>query len=452
MSAAAETPGACLECLRRSWLVAQLGEHLERIRFGKRLGQVMALDDLAMIEELAEAEELEFRARHAGFDPAWLPTAEGVQRICRHDPRYPAALHRAADAPAVLSVTGALSLDDVMQGPNVALVGSRKPSDEGQYAAKLLARRLAGEGITVISALARGINNAVHQGALEGGGMTLSVMPCGVDVSYPVRKQAMREQLLRNGVLLSELPIGYRPRLWCFAARNRIVAGLATTTVVVEAGARDGQLTVAWIAQDLGRPVGAIAAGAEHDVGNEGILRLLEQGAVPLHSSDEVLALLSGELPNRPATFATVAEPQPGEAAASASSMPTRFGLQLPPTPPVPAAPPVGVTSAEDAGQDEEPGVDTPSTTATPLSTTATPLSTTATPHRPGTPPLDPELQTLLEAVRAGCGDVAALTGMDVTATLAGLAMLELLGQIQRGDDGRYQPVAPAAAALARFR
>ena len=185
-------------------------------------------------------------ARRGGGAPARGGGA--LEPICRHDAplparacatspiRPPCCTSRARGA-AARSVAGDAGGRDRRRPPRVVLTGSRRA----------LARPRAGGGggVTVVSGMALGIDSAAHAGALEGGGPTIAVLAGGADVAYPPSKRALRERIVRSGCAVSELPPGVRPRRWCFPARNRIIAGLAHLTIVVEAAERSGSLITA---------------------------------------------------------------------------------------------------------------------------------------------------------------------------------------------------------------
>jgi DNA processing protein len=244
-----------------AWLIARLSGHLERHR--GRLTEVLALPPAELMaavagdhRRLVERELGQFEAELARLGAE----QGGVETICRHDRLYPGRLGEVAHAPAVLHVAGGLErfLELVERDP-VAIVGSRRPSAYGTEVATSLGRDLAVSGLTVISGMALGIDSAAHSGALSAGeARTVAVLPRGADRPYPPAKRALYREILRSGVAVSELPPGAGVRRWSFPARNRIIAGLANATVVVEAGARSGALFTAAIAHDMGRAIGAV--------------------------------------------------------------------------------------------------------------------------------------------------------------------------------------------------
>ena len=176
-----------------------------------------------------------------------------VATITLVDEDYPELLKEIPDSPPALFVRGELP-----EAPGVALVGSRKASATGLDAAREVGRALASRGACVVSGLALGIDAAAHEGALEGGGPTIGVLGCGIDVVYPRRNGSLFERVKEGGAVVSEYYLGEAPLAWRFPARNRIIAGLCEHLVVVEAAERSGALITARHALDSGREVWAV--------------------------------------------------------------------------------------------------------------------------------------------------------------------------------------------------
>ena len=292
---AAVATSACDACLRRTALVAQLAPHVERARRDHRhLCELLALSDDGLLAALAGARRSELEGLHDRFDPdaqrARLRAAR-LDAVCRHGPDYPPRLQQAADAPAVLHVAGdrarlaALAGDDA---PAVAVVGARRAGYEALEVARGLGRGLAAAGVMVVSGMALGIDSAAHAGALEVGGPTLTVLASGADVPYPPSKRNLYRALVGTQAALSEMPPGFRPLRWCFPARNRIIAGLASLTIVVEAAERSGSLITAELAQELGRAVGAVP-GTVLAARTAGSNALLRDGAVVIRHAQDAL-------------------------------------------------------------------------------------------------------------------------------------------------------------------
>jgi DNA processing protein len=190
-------------------------------------------------------------------------------------------LHVAGD-PARLA-----ALDDE-HAPAVAVVGARRAGPEGLEVARGLGRGLAAAGVAVVSGMALGIDSAAHAGALEVGGPTIAVLAGGADVPYPASKRGLYRALVQTQAVVSEMPPGFQPFRWCFPARNRTIAALASLTIVVEATERSGSLITAEIAQDLGRPVGAVPGpvSAPRAAGSNALLR---DGALVIRHAQDAL-------------------------------------------------------------------------------------------------------------------------------------------------------------------
>jgi DNA processing protein len=262
VSGAAALP--CDGCLRRTWLLVALAGHLGRLG-GRSDDQrrLLALGDRDLIAALTApgARQREVREGYESFDPVGARgrcRAAGLVAQCRHDPAYPQPLLAMDDAPAVLHVLGAMPRFDLDRHPAVAVVGARRASAYGLEVARCLGRGLAAAGITVVSGMAFGVDAAAHEGALEAGGSTVAVLAGAAQVAYPARKRGLHAGIARAGAVVSELPPGFRAQRWCFPARNRVIAGLAKLTIVVEAAERSGALITAKVAGELGRDVGAV--------------------------------------------------------------------------------------------------------------------------------------------------------------------------------------------------
>jgi DNA processing protein len=214
-----------------------------------------------------------------------------IASIARGSAAYPQLLTQLHDPPSRLFVRGNAALLD---RPTVAIVGARSCSPYGAQVGRSLARELAGAGVVVASGLARGIDGEAHRGALEAGGATLAVLGCGIDVDYPPRHANLAHRIVESGLLVSEYPPGTEPAPWRFPARNRILAGLALATIVVEARERSGALISADFALELGREVFAVPGEITAAL-STGTNRLIRQGAAPLLETDDVLSALGIE-------------------------------------------------------------------------------------------------------------------------------------------------------------
>lgn len=255
--------------------------------------------------ELAEKIKLSDRARLAfddlksTFDAGAAERRleeRGIRAITLADEEYPERLRGIPDSPPALFVNGELPA-----GPAVAIVGSRKCTVSGIEAARELGRALGERGVCVVSGLALGIDAAAHEGALLGDGLTVGVLGCGIDVIYPKRNRELYGRVSRDGAVISEYYLGEAPLAWRFPARNRIIAGLCETLVVVEAAERSGALITARHALDSGADVWAVP-GPIGIVECRGSNKLLADGAGVLWDIPEFVeaaAPLQEELPRR---------------------------------------------------------------------------------------------------------------------------------------------------------
>ncbi len=290
---------ACDVCLRRSWLIARLAGRIELARHEQaRLPEVLALADHDLIAAVAGEEAARVRAERAAFDPGRARAAvaaAGLAAVCRHDAAYPPRLAHARDAPAVLHLAGDPKRLATFAGddPAAAIVGMRRASTYGRDVARALARDLAAAGVPVVSGMALGVDSEAHTGALDAGGLTVAVLAGGADVPYPASKRHLHEEIRRRGLVVSELPPGFRARRWCFPARNRVIAGLGDLTIVVEAAQRSGSLITADLAAKLGREVAAVP-GPVTSPGAAGTNALLRDGATLVRDARDVLDALFG--------------------------------------------------------------------------------------------------------------------------------------------------------------
>lgn len=221
----------------------------------------------------------------------------GARPIFLDEPAYPALLRATESAPPMLIVRGHLELLD---RPMIAIVGARNASAAACRFARGLAQQLASEGATVVSGLARGIDTAAHVGALQGG--TVAVIASGIDIAYPPENAALQEKIATDGLLIAEQPPGTEPLARHFPSRNRIIAGLALGTVVVEAAPKSGSLITARIAAELGREVMAVP-GSPLDQRAQGCNLLIREGATLIQNAADVLEQI------RPIDARVVAQP-----------------------------------------------------------------------------------------------------------------------------------------------
>jgi DNA processing protein len=205
--------------------------------------------------------------------------------ICPDDQEYPEWLRHIANQPVILYIKGDPA---ALAEPGISVVGSRAASSYGLQMAGTLAGQLAGQGITVISGLAVGIDSAAHRGALKAGGRTVGVLGCGLDLVYPPENRDLFEIIPTRGALVSEYPLGTKPDGFRFPARNRIISGLSRGVVVVEATLKSGSLITADLALEQGREVFAVPGRAD-SLKSAGCHHLLQQGAKLVMSSADIL-------------------------------------------------------------------------------------------------------------------------------------------------------------------
>ena len=291
--------GACDGCLRRSRLIAHLAPRITGMlgRRSRGAAGLLALPEEELIAAAGGTGKQAVRDRLARFDAARERAKlgeAGAFAVCRHSPAYPPQLTELPDPPAALFCVGeAAALALLREEPAVAIVGTRRPSPYGTEVAYALGRGLGAAGVTVVSGLALGIDATAHRGCLDGSGVAVAVLACGPERAYPRRHRRLHEQVAERGLVLSELPPGTPAQRWSFPARNRIMAGLAGLTLVVEAAEPSGSLITADFARELGREVGAVPGRvtARMAAGTNGLLR---DGAVPVTSTEDVLDELFG--------------------------------------------------------------------------------------------------------------------------------------------------------------
>ena len=211
----------------------------------------------------------------------------GARYLFHDQPDYPALLREIDGAPPILTWRGDLSL---AARPCVAIVGARNSSAAAVKLARDFAAALSGAGFTVVSGLARGIDGAAHEGAFP---HTIGVIASGIDIAYPPQHADLQERIASEGLLIAEQPPGTEPRGSHFPSRNRIIAGLASGTLVVEAAVKSGSLITARLAGEAGREVMAIP-GSPLEPRSHGCNHLIREGAVLVNSPEDVAELLSG--------------------------------------------------------------------------------------------------------------------------------------------------------------
>lgn len=262
-----------------------------------------SLSKIPRLGENSINEILDFKPDE-GFAESQLEKAAklGIKILTLEDPEYPVNLRPFVDAPPLLYIRGAIVGSDRKA---VAIVGSRNATTYGKNTSSGMARQLASAGITVVSGMARGIDSAAHQGALDAGGRTIAVLGCGVDVVYPPENKKLRDAIIEQGAVISEYPIGGKPLQDHFPNRNRIITGLSLGVLAVEAREDSGVFsTVRWAAEQ-GREVFAVP-GPITSATSAGPNQLIKQGAKMVLGVKDILEELRIEdhpetLPSGPA-------------------------------------------------------------------------------------------------------------------------------------------------------
>jgi DNA processing protein len=274
-------------------------------RFGSAAAALAAIPDLA--------------ARGGGRAPRLASRASverEIEQVARVGARYlflgqglyPPLLAEIETAPPALIVKGHLNLLDKTA---VAVVGARNASAAACRFARQLATGLGDAGAVVVSGLARGIDSAAHDGSLEGG--TIAIVAGGIDIVYPPENEARQQAIAERGLVVSEQPPGVEPRARHFPSRNRIIAGLAHGTVVVEAAPRSGSLITARFAAEFGREVMAVP-GSPLDPRAQGCNQLIREGATLIQNADDVMEAIN------PLRIRPFRSPERGYAAPDASA------------------------------------------------------------------------------------------------------------------------------------
>jgi len=332
----------------------------------------------------------------------------GNQIVTLDDPAYPPALLTMPDPPPLLYIKGRLNL---LHTRAVALVGSRSATPQGVEDAERFARELSVAGVTVVSGLALGIDGAAHRGGLAGVGGTVAVIGTGADLVYPAAHHALARQIAVQGAILSEWPLGTPARAANFPQRNRLIAGLVSGVVIVEAAMRSGSLITARLANEMGRDIFALP-GSIHAPLSRGCHRIIKQGAKLVETPDEVLEELG---------FARRAAPRPPSSAAHAV-----------------LSSDAGATNARALS-----GATVSRPSSAPRPTAGASAADPVTAGHPASPrpPFDPEAERLLAALGHSPTTLEILatrTEMEDAALQSHLLQLELAGQVTALPGGRF--------------
>ncbi|MHC4743106.1 MAG: DNA-processing protein DprA [Planctomycetota bacterium] len=247
-----------------------------------------SVSELAKVDGLGEKTARRIASTREKFNAAKeLSRAAklGVWLLTSADERFPVVLKRIYDPPPVLYVQGELVREDNL---TMAIVGSRRCSHYGREQSSRFAHVLASSGFTICSGMARGIDTAAHLGALAAEGRTIAVMGCGLASTFPPENVKLREQISEHGACISELPLDFDPQPKNFPPRNRIIAGLALGTIVIEAALRSGALITARAALEYNREVMAVPGKIDSPL-SAGTHKLLKEGARLIDSVEDVM-------------------------------------------------------------------------------------------------------------------------------------------------------------------
>jgi DNA processing protein len=228
----------------------------------------------------------------ADADMLWLQASEQHHIITVNDPRYPQLLKEIAVAPPLLYVHGNAEL---LNDPQLAIVGSRNPTQGGQNNTYEFSKHLATTGLCITSGMALGVDGLAHKGALDANGMTIAVIATGIDRVYPARHRDLAHRIADKGAIITELPLGTLPLARNFPRRNRIISGISLGTLVVEAALKSGSLISARYASEQGREVFAIP-GSIHNPLARGCHQLIRQGAKLSETATHILEELAPQL------------------------------------------------------------------------------------------------------------------------------------------------------------
>lgn len=287
----------------RAWLALKRAPHLTNRELITLMQSTSCADDIWALDTF-EMDSLEInpraqaalgiKANRQCLDSDWRTFCEcNIQLVPITSPLYPALLQEIHDPPALLFVRGQVEL---LNQPQLAMVGSRSTSSAGRENAFRFARELSAAGFTITSGMALGIDAASHEGALAANGATIAVLGTGVDVVYPRRNYQLYNRLLQAGVVVSELPPGARPLRSHFPARNRLISGMSLGVLVVEAALMSGSLITARCAIDQNREVFALP-GSIHSANSRGCHQLIQQGACLVQAASDIMQQLQGWLP-----------------------------------------------------------------------------------------------------------------------------------------------------------
>ena len=291
---------------RCEWLALSMIEGLGNITFRNLLDRFETPEGIfqASLYELAQTEGLrrepaqDIIRKNFSRDPEnELRKIKnlGIKIVTFHDPVYPALLKEIHDPPMILYMKG---LEIPSSVSFVGIVGSRNPTHYGAKAAEEISQGLARRGLGIVSGMAKGIDSYAHWGCLSGKGFTIAVLGTGLDRIYPASNRKLYSEIVKNGLVISEFPIGTPPAPNNFPMRNRIISGLSRGITVVEATKKSGSLITASLALDQGREVFAVP-GSINSFKSTGCHFLIKQGARLIENSNDILDDLGLNFPSR---------------------------------------------------------------------------------------------------------------------------------------------------------
>ncbi|MGI9278912.1 MAG: DNA-processing protein DprA [Endozoicomonas sp.] len=290
----------------RKWLLLSFQTGLGAVRFNALIREFGSADAIlsasyqelriGLPEKLAaqlsanpETPEIIERLNHCRN---WLESSKAHHIITLQSSQYPAALKELSDPPPLLYVIGNI---DLLNEPQLAMVGSRRPTPQARRLAQELARDLSRKGLIITSGMALGIDAAAHQGVLGSYGSTIAVLGTGVDVVYPRSHGDLYQAIAMQGAVVSEFPLGTAPNAGHFPRRNRIISGLSSGVLVVEAALNSGSLISARLAAEQGREVFAVPGSVLNPL-SRGCHKLIREGAVLVESVEDILIELQNYL------------------------------------------------------------------------------------------------------------------------------------------------------------
>jgi DNA processing protein len=213
---------------------------------------------------------------------------KGISIICLSHPEYPKNLKNIPDPPPVLYYKGNLRPSDDLA---VAIVGTRMPTSYGRRHAEELSYELSKQGVTIISGLARGIDTIAHEGAIKSGGRTIAVLGNGINIIYPEENRMLFDKIIKNGAVISEFPLFTPPNPYNFPKRNRLISGLALSSVIIEANLKSGSLITARFCKKQNRLLFALPGNVNFDK-SKGTNKLIKEGAKLLENPKDILSYI----------------------------------------------------------------------------------------------------------------------------------------------------------------